>query len=361
MPIVKWKRGEFDALKRLLVQDRPHVIPMVEVLDDSIDLDEDPAGAGAPSAYDRAAAQLKKAWGNAPFFIDTQELDVPAPSAPHPLEQLFAACRQAGLSAVPVTGLGCSQAYNQAVARVIGSDGRGCALRLDVDDLVVSTVGASINGVLGILGAAPTAVDLVLDWRAIDAGAGAAMSLAAAAIVPTLPHVAAWRSVVFAASSFPAALTGVGTGLSTIARAEWAAYRLLLAQAPAGRALSFGDYAIAYPVYAPAPFLGSASIRYTITDDWLIVRGRSLKGPVYGGFGQFQQLCGQLVANPAYCGQTFSWGDEYIDQCSIGQVGTGNLTTWRSVGTNHHITFVARQLASYRVPSTGLAPPPVGP
>lgn len=141
---------------------------------------------------------------------------------------------------------------------------------------------------------------------------------------------------------FHATLTGVGTGLSTITRAEWVAYKLLLSHAPAGRALCFGDYAIAYPIYAPAPFLGSASIRYTITDDWLIVRGRSLKGPVHGGFGQFQQLCGQLVANPAYSGPTFSWGDEYIDQCGRGQVGTGNLTTWRSVGTNHHITFVAR-------------------
>lgn len=165
----------------------------------------------------------------------------------------------------------------------------------------------------------------------------------------------------FAASSFPATLAAAGTGLSTIVRAEWLAYQVLLANRPGGAVVAFGDYAIAHPIYAPAPYLGSASVRYTIDSDWLIARGRTLKGPVHGGFAQFQGLCTQLVTTPVFAGASFSWGDAYIDQCSRGQVSTGNLTTWRGVGTNHHLTFVARQLASYRAPSNGHAPPNVGP
>lgn len=361
MPILKWKRGELAALSHLLAQDRTSIIPMLELLDDTLDLEEEPAASGGPTPFDRAATQVKKAWGTTPFFIDPEELDIPAPPSPHPVDNLFAACRQAGLAAIPVAALGSSSPYNQAAARIIAADHRGCALRLDVDDMVTPNVGASVQALLGVLGVGAGDVDLVLDWRAIDPGAGAATALAAAAVVSTLPQLAAWRSVVFTASSFPATLAAAGTGLSTIARAEWAAYKLLLTQRPGGRAVAFGDYAIAYPIYSPAPFLGAASIRYTITDDWLIARGRSLKGPVHGGFAQFQALCTQVVAHPAFCGAAFSWGDGYIDQCGQGQVGTGNLTTWRSVGTNHHLTFVARQLASYRAPSNGIAPPSVGP
>jgi len=361
LPILKWKRGEMDALRLLFAHDRTQIIPLLELLDDTIDPDEPPPVQGAPTAFDRAAAKVLQCWGTANFFVDADELDVSAPSVPHPVDRLFAACRQINLSAIPVTSLNTSAAFLQEVRAIIAADGRGCGVRVDPDDLVDPGFSASLLGVLGALGVTAGNVDLILDWREIQPTAGAATSLAVGAIVPALPHLAHWRSVVFAASSFPPNLGSAGVGVSTILRAEWAAYKLLLAQRPGNRSLSFGDYAIAYPTYTPAPYLGAASIRYAIDGEWLIFRGRTLRGPVYGGFSQFQQLCAQVIAHPSYCGNAFSWGDGYIERCGNGQEGTGNLTTWRTVGTNHHLTFVAQQLANYHVPLTGTAPPPVGP
>lgn len=361
LPILKWKRGEFAALRELSLPDKSKIIPMLELQDDTVDVDEDVAAVSGPTSFDRAAAQAMRAWGTTPFFIDGDELDQPVAAAPAPIERLFDACRRAGLAPIPGIGIGASTSHCQAVARIIASDKRGCAVRIGVEDLVASNIGSVVASLLATLGVSGPSVDLVLDWRAIGPGDAATTTLAAGAVIPTLPHLNSWRSVIFAASSFPQTLTAAGTGLSTIVRAEWLVYQRLLANRPGGARIAFGDYAIAHPIYAPAPFLGSASVRYTITDEWLIARGRTLKGPVHGGFSQFQGLCGQLITNPAYCGASFSWGDDYIARCSQGQVGTGNLTTWRSVGTNHHLTFVARQLASYGAPSNGLAPPTVGP
>ncbi|MHB1843987.1 MAG: beta family protein [Deltaproteobacteria bacterium] len=361
VPVLKWKQGELKALENLHAQDRALMLPMISLLDDTIDFDDPEVKGSSPA--DKAVGRLWAAWGTGPIFIDAEQLDDGSvKSASHPLQMVFDSARQKGMKAIPVSTLGSSPEYESAVAAIVAIDGRGCALRLGVDELVdPGKLLAGLTQHLSKLGLQPNSVDLILDWGPIDSAAGAQTYLAAAAVIPSIPNLMTWRSVVFLGSAFPSSLAGMGVGLSTTPRAEWIAYTLLSQKPPGGRIVSFGDYAVAYPIYTAAPFLGSASIRYTVTDDWLIVRGRSLRGPVYGGFGQFQALCSQLVATPDFMGAGHSWGCRYIGQCASGQVGSGNLTTWRAVGTNHHLTFVARQLSSHVAPSTALAPPPVGP
>lgn len=141
-------------------------------------------------------------------------------------------------------------------------------------------------------------------------------------------------------------------------RAEWLVWQQLRGHA-AGSTVRFGDYGITHPVYNSVPISGSANIRYTHTNDWLIARGRKVTGAAYGGFGQFVALSKTVVGDTRYCGTQYSWGDDYVSQCSAGTVSTGNMTTWRAVGTNHHITFVVRQLATSAAASAAPAPPPV--
>jgi hypothetical protein len=363
MPILKWKRGELEALHQTFPVDRPLVIPLLEVLDDTIDEDEEDSASGQGGPYGTLLTQIQRAWGTDPLFVD---LDAVAPALRaagglHPLLRLFQGASQLGFLLTPVTGLGRAPAFQQAVAATIAADGRGACIRVNPGDVVAATFAASLRALLATLQCAPGQIDLLLDWEAIAETAGPQTALAIAAVVPNLPSLAAWRSVTFAASSFPNTLSAAGVGRATITRAEWEAYQLLLNTPPGGRLLSFGDYGIAYPVYESVPYAGAAAIRYTINDDWLIYRGRSVQGPRFGGYAQFHALCQQLVRDPEYRGAAFSWGDGLIDRCAQQQVGTGNLTTWRSVGTNHHIALVARQLASHRAPSSGAAPPPVGP
>ncbi|MEI7881504.1 MAG: hypothetical protein WCI95_11585 [bacterium] len=45
-------------------------------------------------------------------------------------------------------------------------------------------------------------------------------------------------------------------------------------------------------------------------------------------------------------GPKFSQGDKYIYDCATGTAGTGNLTTWRKVGTNHHLAALNHTASS---------------
>jgi hypothetical protein len=87
----------------------------------------------------------------------------------------------------------------------------------------------------------------------------------------------------------------------------------------------------------------SASIRYTCDDYWLIVRGKWLRK---FGFGQYHNMCANLIRRPEYSGAAFCWGDNYINDCAIQSVGTGSATTWRKVGNNHHFHKVIAQISS---------------
>jgi hypothetical protein len=155
--------------------------------------------------------------------------------------------------------------------------------------------------------------------------------------------------VVLAAASFPEDLSEVDAAtVSTLTRREWELWSMLQRRPTLlpRQDLVFGDYGIAHPVpkeLDPRTMRMSASIRYTTPDSWLVIKGRNVR---QYGFEQYFDLCRALVQRREYRGASFSWGDEFISKCAERESGPGNATTWRKVGTNHHITLVARQLAS---------------
>lgn len=346
VPILKWKMGERKALKHTALSDRQNMLPLIELLPDSSD-DEVEFGEAAASRFSKEVAD---SWGPAPVFVDFSQLGLDGAA----IGGLLQAGRTAGLALVPVVWLETPRKDLAAVAQEVRHDGRGACLRLDAEGALKVVRDGGLTRLAEALELSPSGIDVLLDLGSIDESEAAKAQLVASAILPTiLQH--GWRSVTFAASSFPPDLSGVGVGMSTIERAEWSAYKALLQV----NSLGFGDYAVAYPEYAPAPYLGSAAVRYTIAEEWLIVRGRPLNRP--GGFTQFHSLCAQLVADARYCGPNFSWGDGRIEECAQNVGGTGNLTTWRQVATNHHLAFVSRQVANLSGASSAHAPARVGP
>jgi hypothetical protein len=354
MPILKWKRGEQSALANLFPHDKALVRPILEVLSDALEFDQP-----GHDPYVKVVDQIAKTWGVAPAFVDLGALepDQQAPGGVHPVEYFFDVARNAGLYLIPVTGPYRDTAFQNAVASVAATDHRGAGMRATQDEVFEPTFNADLIAATNAIGLAPGDVDLVLDWQVIGVNQQGATAAAASGIITGLPNLAAWRTITFAASSFPRTLQQIGFGMGTIQRTEWLAWVRVRNNPGITRPILFGDYTAQSPEFDPANrFLGSAAIRYTTTDSWLIVRGRALAGAAYGGFGQFVGLSQQLIAQTVYCGPAFSYGDNYIDQCANGTVGTGSLTTWKTVATNHHITYVVRQLATAVAPSVGPAP-----
>ncbi|MBN9683631.1 MULTISPECIES: beta family protein [unclassified Corallococcus] len=354
MPILKWKRGEQSALANLFPNDKSLVRPILEILSDTLEIDQP-----GHDPYVKVVNQIANAWGNAPAFVDLGALepDQQAPGGVHPVEYFFTVARNAGLQLIPITGPYRDNPFQSAVATVATTDRRGAGMRATQDEVFEPTFSADLSAATNAIGLAPQDVDLVLDWQAIAENQQGSTAAAASGIITGLPSLAAWRTITFAASSFPRTLQQIGVGVGSIQRTEWLAWVRIRNNPGITRSILFGDYAAQSPEFDPSNrFLGSAAIRYTTTDSWLIVRGRALAGAAYGGFSQFVGLSRQLVADPIYCGAAFSHGDNHIAQCANGTVGTGSLTTWKTVATNHHITFVVRQLATAVALSAGPVP-----
>jgi len=124
-------------------------------------------------------------------------------------------------------------------------------------------------------------------------------------------------------------------------RREWILWQTLAAPGTLIRRPSYGDYGIQNPTSQAAPYTGNAAIRYTDSAVFLIFRGNRLIGR-FGGYGQYQALAKACVAHPSYRRAKYSAGDLFIAGVANGTAGPGNLATWRYVGMNQHITYVAR-------------------
>jgi hypothetical protein len=154
--------------------------------------------------------------------------------------------------------------------------------------------------------------------------------------------------LVIVGTSFPSSMGEVKRGLSIIPRHEWVLYteltKLLTKQKL--RIPIFGDYIINHPNLLQADMRivkPAASIRYTINNSWLIIKGLNVRD---NGTKQYKDHCKDLIKSGYFYGNAFSVGDSYIFDCSKGKKKTGNLTTWRWVGTNHHIEAVVRDVSN---------------
>jgi len=352
VPILKGKMGEYTALAELHDAEKEGLTPLIEVPAVPWDYAEEAAARSLTEHIEPVAERILEHWGSQRrVFVDLLLVsDDPAlPDGRHPISHVCERARACGLMLVPVTGPGRSASYQQAVGGAIAQDGRGVCLRLQSEDFDQGGADQVLGDVVDVLGVEPEQVDLVLDMGSIPEGGGGIYSMAVRGTLVTVPHLTRWRTITLASAAFPVDLSGFDRdAISMRGRADWRVWHSLVTnRGSIPRLPAFGDYAIAHPettLIDPRMMNPSASIRYTTPTDWLIVRGHGVRSRE--GYDQFYGLARQLVRHPEYCGADFSWGDGYIYRCAERSEGPGNLTTWRKVGTNHHIAMVVRQIAS---------------
>lgn len=354
VPVLKGKEGEYGALETLSNDIRNRLMPLIEVPDVPYDYANEESAKTLDQHVGKIADRLRKCWPDAPLY-----LDLPWPEGEErlsngrvALETVLSDCADRGVQAVPVVSRRKSADYLSAARRYSAGAPNGACIRLLVSDFGEDVdVEAEVGRLLGGLGAADaSSIDLVLDLEDLGLDAGRA-ALIARSVFSMIPMKDKWRRMVLVAASFPEDLSDVDAATdTTLPRREWELWKTL--QKRPGllprRDLIFGDYGITHPVTKdldPRMMRMSANIRYTTPKDWLVLKGRNVR---QYGFDQYFELCKVLVKRPEYRGGPFSWGDRYISDCAEGMTGPGNATTWRKVGTNHHVTLVADQVANLR-------------
>ena len=346
VPILKGKEGEFAALETLWDDIPEQIMPLVEIPTVPYDYANERPSRTTEDHIANVSERLRRCWGHRPVYIDVpwgndNEGEVT------PLDFALGRCEAGGIRAVPVISRQTAPEAIGAAARYSQATGSGACVRLLVndfeDDVDIETDTLRLLAPFG-----DTMCDLVLDLADISNSSNPAQ-LIARSMLNMMPARERWRRVMLAAASFPMDLSEVDAATTTtIPRREWQLWQTLQRRRTGlpRQGIIYSDYAIAHPVSReldPRFMIMSASIRYTTDEDWLVVKGRNVR---QYGFEQYFELCGDLLRLPEYQGRTFSWGDEYIARCAAREVGPGNATTWRKVGTNHHITVVVRAIAN---------------
>ncbi len=355
VPILKGKEGEYGALKELAIGIKTGIVPLIEVISIPWDFPNDRPKETIDTHLADVAANLLTSWGTKqPVFIDPYWIDESERmnDGRHYVTFIFDDLRLKGVQGIPVTGLRRDADYQLAAQRVIGTDKRGVCIRLDNEDFAeLFDLTTSLENLLTTLTVTKENADLLLDFREIAVNQTASVALAVQSILPLLPDITQWRSLIFAGSGFPSEMPGPSS-LTLAPRTEWIVWqRLARHHSRLSRLPSFGDYAISHPDplddVDPRMMRLSAAIRYTTDSDWLLIKAGLLRKK---GFGQFHDLSKLLLSRPEYKGPSHCWGDEFISLCAGRTKNPGSLTTWRKVGTSHHLTLVQQQISSYVLP-----------
>lgn len=339
IPILKGKDGEYGALKELSAAARELTTPLVET---------PPPESGRPleGVLDRFGQRMASWWGTGDYLLvdllwNSQHWTA---ANQHPLRHVADDAHSRGLRVIPVTGLARDSAYQAATRHAAVRLGNGAAVRLEPTDVQSDpdALARSLDQLLEAIDVTAEAVDLIIDLRGVAAAFPSFLAQAVEQFINVLPRRDEWRTLTLASSAFPDDLAG-RPAASTIPRLDWELYQTVLARQPA-RLPAFGDYAIqSPPLVVFQPYMEpTASIRYATDIEWLILRGRSVRRG--SGFAQFHGLSRTLIGRPEYRGAAFSWGDAYIDACARRTGNPGSLTTWRKVGTSHHLELVAQQI-----------------
>ena len=352
MPILRWKRGEHVALENLRTATKERLDPIFVVeadYDPVIDGAQDPA---FEARLDQIVSSTERYWPDHDASIDFVNVDEDArcgPTLQHFLIYFFDRARLRNLTLRPVVRIGDDAAFRSAVAAIVSQDGAGVTLRLDPYSFDTST-NSEIDTLLDDIGLTYSQVDLVIDC-AQHVLPTAIMTTVTVSVIGAITNIGSWRTLTLAAGSFPDSLSALSIGAQVIPRNCLLLWSSVRAAAPA-RLPRLGDYAIIHP--EPPEVAGfmnpSASVKYTVDNGWLILRGQGTRTRGSGGFAQFRAHAINLVANPQYCGPGFSYGDQLISDIATGAAGAGNLETWVRIGINHHIEFVVDRLASYNGP-----------
>lgn len=350
VPCLRWKQGEYKAMSLLSSAASNLITPLIEVPEKGYDFETKADKKTIEAHLALFPKRVATHWKKRSCFVDLIHIAATERLKPaiHPVTHVFNELEAFGCVAIPVTAPGRDTAYQRAVHQTPARKKRGMAVRLTIEEAARPTLRTALQTLLGSENQ-PENCDLILDLRAPNYTPLPAFAKLLVAIITRLPDLARWRTFTVIGTSFPPHMGEIQTNLEVIPRNEWALYKLVaVALAKAGvRIPTFGDYAINYPDMLPKDMRllkPSATIRYAIDDAWLIVKGRNVRDHK---FGQYRALAKSVVGHASFLGTTFSSGGKYISGCANGTESTGNLSTWRWVGTNHHLEKVVQDLSNF--------------
>ena len=230
----------------------------------------------------------------------------------------------------------------------------GLALRLRRDEFEAGGLGENVRRFMARHELTPENTDLIVDLSAVNDLVAVGVQALASAFLAEVPDHARWKTFTLSACAFPLSMGIVDrNSYNFIERIDWLAWRdgqhahrQSLLRLP-----TYSDGSIQHPWgvegFDPTFMQVSASIRYTVRDSWLLIKGEGTR--FNPPSQQFPVLATQLVyghLKPHYYGEAHCGGCASMKAAADGADRLGSPEVWRRLGTIHHITTVVEELGA---------------
>lgn len=341
-PMLRAKLGELQALKNLKPETREAILPLLHLM--SPDQRRDGTQPATSDDYiKKVIKNIKSNWGILhAFFLDMK----PARVTPEQEKLGFESASILKLQALPVVWLRNPAQTLSSYKEAYGHADMVC-LRMDSEHVTDLNSTQQAEAFLNANEINPSDVVLMIDLGDVSAVPVTLWSMAADSFLKNWPLSASFKRIILTAGGFPHPNQMQGRGVHEFERKDWSIWSDIIRRNSA-LSIMYGDYAISYADLEPGiSFTGAPNIRYTTEDSYVIHKGSKVSDPPLHMEGQYRSLSRDVYNQDYYRGVAYSWGDQYIYRCldPLTQ-GTGNATTWRSVGTSQHIEHVVATLSS---------------
>jgi hypothetical protein len=367
VPILRWRPAERKALEQLYAEDKKSITPLIEFVMPAPSKKTLKSGEKVITktpkekfldALPSVAQNLQNSCGQNSIFIDVHLLgsDIRVSS----FEQILSTSNKLNLSSIPVVYIipvnsSDTDIETRRVAIRHGElTGHGLCIRIDKSHFNENDVWLNVNNFITDNKLKFENTDLLIDLGCIS------QDIIATDIVNKLaeiPNLKKWRSFTISGGVFPKFLTDFAPGkVHELNRCGWKLWNSIQ-ESSLSRMPFFSDYTIQYPEYERVEAIGSASVRYTDDDKWWIFRGKKPglvnpktkeKGPGSEQYIYHAKTITGKSFSKFYKGAKYSFGDAEITRIAEpNNKNPGNPATWLTIGINHHITLVARQIANH--------------
>ena len=351
VPIMRPKQGELFAIRDLSDEARQRITPF-------FDFHRVPIvrGKKEKSLDDHLESILKricKEWPvNREFFWDVYSIDPfeRLKSGTHPVLWIGRNLFDFKMKAIPTIGMDRDDSYLKAIQEIF-SEGFSNSLCFRVLREDLETPKDSIGDIFKILNMvnlSESQCHLLLDMQFVEE-TNFDNIIDLVSEFTNQCSISKWSTFTSSCCGFPINMAGLSpNSLSRVPRIELKLWNILRKASPLiGRVPRYGDYVIVNPEMPdvdPTKIRPGGKIRYATKKEWIIAKGHSLgKGKKYE---QYYDLSEKVVGLPEYLGRHYSWGDDYLFNCSKRKVGPGGLPMWIRVDTNHHLTLVGEQISN---------------
>ena len=350
MPILRAKRGESLALRKLAKATRAAILPLIDVPRIDMNWEEGRPKKTLETHLEDKAKEIARMHGKgAGVLVDVFDLPLHETTSDghHPVTHLANQLRGLGIQMIPTVGMDRDQPFLEAVKKVAGRERQGACVRVLSEDIELAhTLGREVRSLLRAIEVEQNECHVVLDLRSLlDADLDRVVGRLQRALIQ-FGNLADWRSVSLAGCGLPRVASEIleAGELGLVPRPEVELFDRLDGSR---RGLTFGDYATVHPdlIYEDPRKLArnmGPNIKYTLARSWLLLRGHSFRRHPEGR-KQYYSLARTLVSRPEFMGSAYSFGDAYAAERATGAGGPGSPQTWVTMAVNHHLTLTAAQ------------------